>query len=40
MEQLRELHSVFDLGALTAAEYEEKNRSCVIVDLMRQLNRK
>ena len=38
MEQLRELHSVFDMGALTAAEYEEQRS--VIVDLMRQLNRK
>ena len=38
MEQLRELHSLFDIGALTAAEYEEQRS--VIVDLMRQLNRK
>ena len=38
MEQLRELHSLFDMGALTAAEYEEQRS--VIVDLMRQLNRK
>ena len=37
MEQLRELHSLFDMGALTAPEYEEQH---VIVDLMRQLNRK
>lgn len=35
MEQLRELHSVFDLGALTAAEYKEQRS--VIVDLMGQL---
>lgn len=38
MEQLRELHSLFDIGALTVAEYEEQRS--VIVDLMRQLNRK
>lgn len=38
MEQLRELHSLFDMGALTAAEYEEQRS--VVVDLMRQLNRK
>ena len=37
MEQLRELHSLLDIGALTAAEYEEQRS--VIVDLMRQLNR-
>ena len=38
MEQLRELYSLFDMGALTAAGYEEQ--CSVIVDLMRQLNRK
>lgn len=38
MAQLKELHTLFDLGALNAAEYEEQR--IVIVDLMRQLNRK
>ena len=38
MEQLRELHSLFDMSALTAAKYEEQRS--VIVNLMIQLNRK
>ena len=38
LEQLRELHSLFDIGALTAPEYEEQRG--VVVELMRQLSRK
>ena len=37
LEQIRELHSLFDMGALTVTEYEEQRQ--VVVDLMRQLNR-
>lgn len=37
LEQIREIHSLFEMGALTAAEYEEQRK--VVVEQMRQLNK-
>ena len=37
LEQIREIHSLFEIGALTATEYEEERM--VVVEQMRQLKR-
>ena len=37
LEQIREIHSLFDMGALIATEYDEQRK--VVVEQMRQLNK-
>ena len=36
LEQIREIHSLFEMGALTATEYEEQRK--FVVEQMRQIN--